>query len=308
VEKSILKEPILKESSEAITPQDIVRINELPLIAKRIADGFLQGLQSSRQRGLGIEFNQYRTYEVGDELSRIDWKLFARSDRYFVREAERESEIDVWFLLDSSRSMLQSNKLKYAKTLIASLSYLVQNQGDEFGFIGLSSDKLSFVGKGTGQKHWHKLLLTLNDVQVGQYFPPLDMLKNHLAQLQRPSIIFLISDFHQQNNEIMQFLSQMNRSRSEVIAMHLYAKEDEKLTFAKHQRNGMIRFKDCETEEELLVSASSAKRNYEKNYAEFLANLKNSFSELGIESPSIDIEKPMSHALSHYLNKRLRNR
>ena len=308
MEKSILKEPIVKESSEAITPQDIVRINELPLIAKRIADGFLQGLQSSRQRGLGIEFNQYRAYEVGDELSRIDWKLFARSDRYFVREAERESEIDVWFLLDSSRSMLQSKKLKYAKTLIASLSYLVQNQGDEFGFIGLSSDKLSFVEKGNGQKHWHKLLLALNDVQAGQYFPPLDMLKNHLAQLQRPSIVFLISDFYQQENEIIQFLSQMNRSRSEVVALRLYSKQDEEFSISTENRNSMIRFKDLETEEELLVSASSVKNNYEKNYTVFLDNLNNSFSELGIESSSLDIEKPMTHAFRFYLNKRLRNR
>ena len=313
--------PILEKSNEAIDPQDIVRINDLPLVAKRIADGFLQGLQSSRQRGLGIEFNQYRAYEVGDELSRIDWKLFARSDRYFVREAERESEIEVWFLLDTSRSMLQSpsdsansskseysNKLEYAKTLIASLSYLVQNQGDDFGFIGLSSDKLSFVEKGNGQKHWHKLLLALNDVQAGQYFPPLAMLKNHLAQLQRPSIIFLLSDFYQQNNEIMNLLSQMNRSRSEVVALRLTSKQDEEFSITAEHQNNMIRFKDLETEEELLVSASSIKNSYEKNYAKFLDNLKNDFSELGIESSSIDIEMPMTHALSFYLNKRLRNR
>ena len=225
-----------------------------------------------------------------------------------MREAERESEIDVWFLLDSSRSMLQSNKLKYAKTLIASLSYLVQNQGDEFGFIGLSSDKLSFVEKGNGQKHWHKLLLALNDVQAGQYFPPLDMLKNHLAQLQRPSIVFLISDFYQQENEIIQFLSQMNRSRSEVVALRLYSKQDEEFSISTENRNSMIRFKDLETEEELLVSASSVKNNYEKNYTVFLDNLNNSFSELGIESSSLDIEKPMTHAFRFYLNKRLRNR
>jgi len=305
---AIVENFILKNSNQAISPHNIVRINDLPLVAKRIADGFLQGLQSSRQRGLGIEFNQYRAYEVGDELSRIDWKLFARSDRYFVREAERESEIDVWFLLDSSRSMLQSNKLKYAKTLIASLSYLVQNQGDEFGFIGLSSDKLSFVEKGNGQKHWHKLLLALNDVQAGQYFPPLDMLKNHLAQLQRPSIVFLISDFYQQENEIIQFLSQMNRSRSEVVALRLYSKQDEEFSISTENRNSMIRFKDLETEEELLVSASSVKNNYEKNYTVFLDNLNNSFSELGIESSSLDIEKPMTHAFRFYLNKRLRNR
>ncbi|MFT6734705.1 MAG: hypothetical protein ACJAS9_002907 [Polaribacter sp.] len=317
----------MKGYKQPIKPEDIVSIDGLPLVAKRLADGFLQGIQSSRQRGLGIEFSQYRAYEVGDELSRIDWKLFARSDRYFVREAERESEIDVWFLLDTSRSMLQStqknskpiennsssesdfpNKLEYAKTLIASISYLVQNQGDKFGFVSLSSDKFSFVEKGNGKKHWHKLLLALNDVKAGQYFPPIDLLKNHLAQLQRPSIIFLISDFYQQDDEITQFLSQLNRVRSEVVALRLFSKHDETLFFDKHQINNMIRFKDLETEEELFVSAKSAKKHYTKNYNAYTERLNKHFNELGIEYSSINIEAPIKKTLSQYLNKRLRFR
>ncbi len=315
----------MKESNQKVDPQNIIRINDLPLIAKRIANGFLQGLQSSRQRGLGIEFNQYRAYEVGDELSRIDWKLFARSDRYFVREAERESEIDVWFLLDTSRSMTQSiptnnlkdnqksdrrfsNKLEYAKTLIASLAYLVQNQGDEFGFLGLSSDRLSFVQKGSGQKHWHKLLLTLNEVQAGNYFPPIEMLKNHLAQLQRPSIIFIMSDFYQQEDEITEFLSQLNRVRSEVVALRLFSKQDEELMIDNQQINSMIHFKDLETKEELFVSAKSAQNDYKKNYNAHLDSLNNRFRKLGIDSSSINIEKPMKEILSQYIMKRLRIR
>ena len=93
-----------------IDPRTLARVKHLPLIAKTVADGFLHGLQQSHQRGIGIEFSQYRAYEPGDPLSRIDWKLFARSDRYFVREAERESEICMWFVLDASASMNQASE------------------------------------------------------------------------------------------------------------------------------------------------------------------------------------------------------
>ncbi len=319
-----------------IDPSNIARVTDLPLIAKRIAEGFLQGIQSSRQRGLGIEFNQYRPYEIGDELSRIDWKLFARSDRYFVREAERESEINVWFLLDISRSMLKSNelldqlldqslndsligsqikvphqkynrnKLEYSKLLIASLAYLVESQGDEFGFIGLSSNHLSFVPKANGKRHWHKLLLELNQTDVGDYFPPIDMIENHLTQLNRPSIIILLSDFYQHDEEIISFLSKLNRSQSEVVAFRLFSKNENKLDLGKNKRKRMIKFRDVETNEELLVSAKSAESSYVENYQKHIHSLERKFKKLGIESLAVNINEPIENTLSHYLNKRLK--
>lgn len=317
--------------THSIDPFSIAKVSDLPLIAKRIADGYLQGVQSSRQRGLGIEFNQFRPYEVGDELSRIDWKLFARSDRYFVREAESESEIDVWFLLDTSRSMLQGvqgitrsltsdvpgdnrssteymNKLEYAKLMIASLAYLAENQGDQFGFIGLSSHQLSFLPKANGKRHWHKLLLTLNQTDVGEYFPPINMAKNHLLQLQRPSVIILLSDFYQQNDEIISFLSKFNRTQSEVIAFQLISKNEDSLPLEKSELGKMIKFRDIESKKETLVSARSAKLNYKKNYQIHLQNLTKQFNDLGIESVPIDIEKPIEETLSQYLNKRMKVR
>ena len=92
----------------------LARVKDLPLIARTVAEGFLHGIQSSHQRGIGVEFSQYRAYEPGDEPARIDWKLFARSDRYFVREAERESEIAVWFVLDCSHLLSRESGRVFA--------------------------------------------------------------------------------------------------------------------------------------------------------------------------------------------------
>ena len=291
-----------------IDPKTLARVKDLPLVAKRVADGFLHGIQQSTQRGVGIEFSQYRAYETGDELSRIDWKLFARSDRYFVREAERESEIDIWFLLDSSYSMTQKtqgekeatvDKLTYAKMLIASLSYLAQKQGDTFGLLSLSEENSNFFPSGSGIKQWQRLLVKLGEVDASSKFPQIDRIKSHLDNLNRPSIIFLLSDFSQINNEILELLSKLNTSRSEVIAMQLYCKDEIGFDF-----KGAVRFKDLETQEEVLVSASNAKSTYQKVRNQYIQDLEASLRSKNIYSYQLNVDQPLDYALFEYLKQR----
>lgn len=299
-----------------IDPKTIARIKDLPLVAKTIAEGFLHGLQPSMQRGVGIEFSQYRAYEEGDELNRIDWKLFARSDRYYVREAERESEIDVWFLLDTSRSMQQAsessgndepwNKMAYAKHLIASLSYLANKQGDSFGFMALNQTNSkeqgpSFLGSNNGERHWQKLLIELIRVQQGLFFPKVEALMRRLEQLNKPSIIFVISDFNQAQTEIVDFLSKINSSLSEVVALQLIC-EDE-VSFNYH---GSVRFKDLETSEELLVSANNAKEAYLKNYRSYQSKLTEQLTEKNINLYPLNIDQPLDAGLFEYIRQRNR--
>jgi len=299
-----------------IDPKTIARIKDLPLVAKTIAEGFLLGLQPSMQRGVGIEFSQYRAYEEGDELNRIDWKLFARSDRYYVREAERESEIDIWFLLDVSRSMLQTSqqqdsrswsKLDYAKHLIASLAYLANKQGDSFGFMSLDEkttkgeQRSSFLASGNGERHWQKLLINLMKVTEGSFFPNVERLQHQIERLQKPSIIFVISDFHETQSEITDFLSKINSSLSEVVALQLNC--DDELTF---DYKGSIRFKDLETNQEILVSAQNAKTNYLQAYRQYQSYLDTSLAEKNISLSRLNINQPLDAGLFEYLTQRNR--
>ncbi len=304
------------------TSHTISKIKDLPLVAKRIAQGFLQGLQESQQRGMGIEFNQYRPYVVGDELSRIDWKLYARSDRYFVREAERESEIDIWFMLDTSRSMLKKNgtskqnysKLDYAKILIASMAYLANKQGDPFGFVGISSNQLEFIDKDNSHKHWQQLMITLANIEAGQYFPPIEFLTPYLMKLQRPSIIFVISDFYQKNNEIIDFLSKIDRRHSEIVAINLTSNSEINFNYdrtnsgrsTQTNSSSMIRFKDLETNEEQLISMEFSQKNYLRNFQHYKNKLNQQFKQLGIDTVDFDIEQPIESSLYQYLKSRVR--
>jgi len=313
--------PVLSKSLS--TSQIIAKIKDLPLVAKCIAQGFLHGLQQSQQRGVGIEFNQYRPYEVGDELSRVDWKLYARSDRYFVREAEKESDIDIWFMLDTSRSMLEKNnmskqglnKLDYAKVLIASMAYLANKQGDQFGFIGISSNQLQFIDKGNGHKHWQQLMIKLTNTEAGQYFPPIEFLTGYLAKLQRSSIIFIVSDFYQKNNEIIDFLSKIDRRHSEIVAINLtsnceinfdYGATDS-VKFNLTNSDLLVRFKDLESNEEQLVSIKSARDDYLTNFRRYQSELNQNLNQLGIDMTTFDIEQPIESVLYQYLKSRARS-
>ncbi len=305
---------------QLIDPKTLARIKDMPLIAKTVAEGFLHGLQPSIQRGVGIEFSQYRGYEVGDELSQVDWKLFARSDRYFVREAERESEIDIWFLLDASQSMLQSsqqnnlqekktshwNKLEYGKHLIASLGYLAQKQGDSFGYLSLTDNcsadsPETFLPSGNGERHWQKLLLSLAHTKKGNFFPNLKLLQRQIERLQKPAIIFVISDLNQKHHEITDFLGKLNTSLSEVVAIQLTSNDELDFNY-----QGAIRFKDLETQQEILVSASSVKQTYLKNYQDYQNRLDSQLLEKQIHTSRFNIDLPLDQILFEYLRQRNR--
>lgn len=290
-----------------IDPLTLARIKDLPLIAKTVADGFLHGLQQSHQRGIGVEFSQYRQYEPGDPLSRIDWKLFARSDRYFVREAERESEISMWFVLDASASMSLASesspdswsKFEYARHLLATLSYIGQKQGDHVGMLALSSERQQLFPPASGERHWRRLLQQLARVESGHTFPDARMIKATIERLQKNSLIFIISDFYQISNELHEFITQVSAGHTEVVAMQLQC--DDELNFPY---KGAIRFEDLETKEQVLVSASTARETWFESLERHQQQLQRFLRKQRINLSTININQPMDQALYDFLISR----
>lgn len=290
-----------------IDPRTLARVKDLPLIAKTVADGFLHGLQQSHQRGVGIEFSQYRAYEPGDPLNRIDWKLFARSDRYFVREAERESEITMWFVLDASASMQMGSdhktapwsKFDYARHLVATLSYIGQRQGDNVGLLSLSGQKHNIVPPGTGERHWHQLLKQLARTKSGQSFPQPEQIKPAIERLQKPGLVFIISDLYQISNELHEFMRQVSTAGTEVVAMQLQCEDELQFPY-----KGAIRFEDMETKEQVLVSAASARKTWFETLTTHQQKLETALRKQRITLNSINIDEPMDQALFDFLTSR----
>lgn len=290
-----------------IDPRTLARVKNLPLIAKTVADGFLHGLQQSHQRGIGIEFSQYRAYEPGDPLSRIDWKLFARSDRYFVREAERESEITMWFVLDASASMNLASesgpgtwtKFEYARHLLATLSYIGQLQGDHVGLLVLAGDRHYLLPPGSGERHWHRLLTQLMAVKSNGRFPQPGQIRPAIERLQKTGLIFIISDFYQISNELNEFLSHVSAGRTEVVAMQLQTSDERQFPY-----KGAIRFEDLETGEQVLVSAAAARETWLKSLAHHQQELERFLHRQRISLNRINIDVPMDQALFDFLTSR----
>ncbi len=288
-----------------IDPRTLARVRDLPLVARTVADGFLHGIQPSHQRGVGIEFSQYRAYEPGDDPSRIDWKLYARSDRYFVREAERESEIAIWFVLDCSRSMAQASedgawsKFDYARHLLATLSYLAQGQGDLVGFLSLSSEDTHFLPPGTGDRQWHRILRDLHRVKPGGRFPEPDAVRTHMGRLQVPGLVVVISDFHQAHDEIHAFVRRVSTTLNEVAALQLVCADELRFPF-----RGPTRFEDLETGESVLVSGQAARDGYLAARAAYQDRLQRSLGHLDVRLDTVDIDQPMDQAMYAFLERR----
>lgn len=289
-----------------IDPLTLARVKDMPLIARTVADGFLHGLQQSHQRGIGIEFSQYRNYEPGDDPGRIDWKLFARSDRYFVREAERESEIGIWFVIDASASMRQASgdaagwsKFDYARHLLATLAYLAHRQGDQIGMLSLSSAEQQFMPLAAGERQWHRIVKSLATLKSGAGFPVVKAIRSAISRLQMPGMIFIISDFYQQATEIFDFIRQLTAANTEVVAMQLQCGDELHFPY-----RGPVRFEDFETGEQVLVLAQHARTAYLDALAQHQASLRKALAAQRVALSTINIDQPMDQALFEFLDSR----
>ena len=285
------------------------RIKDLPLLAKTLAQGMLLGLHGSMARGTGIEFSQFRAYEPGDAPGKIDWKLFARSDKYFIREAERESNINVWLVLDSSASMLQVasktdaqhaiTKLDYARTLLATLGYLAQQQGDAVGLLTLSSTCLDYLPALSGAQHWRRTLIKLAQIQGGGQVPELGHVEHYLAKLQDNAIVIVVSDFYQHNQEISAFMQRLNPAKTDIIAVQLESDEERDFPF-----QGQIRFFDVEKKQPIQVQAEDVKTRYLQARQHFSQQLETALKQAQIAHVLANIDRPMTETLWQFLRKR----
>ena len=295
------------------------RVKDLPLAIQTLARGFLHGIHTSQQRGVGIEFSQFRAYEPGDELSKIDWKLFARSDKYFVREAERESDVNVWVVIDCSESMLQQSirvkgdaksqpeefgrwhKLDYARYLAATIAYLAQNQGDNVGLLALSGQQTVQIPAYSGSKHWQKILLSLTKLTASGSLPETKQILKYLHSMQGNSLIIVISDFHQTHDELLSLTSQLKHSKTDVIAFQLDS--DDEINFPY---KGMVKFKDLESGQYVTVAAKDVRANYLEKKEKVNKQLTAQLLKNNIHYFNANIDQPLDQTLVNFLTVRAR--
>src|SRR5882757_3457792 len=161
-------------TKQMLDPKVLMTIKDLPLLAKTVIDGFMNGFNKSTVKGPGLEFSQYRSYQPGDDLRWLDWKMYARSDRYYIRESEVETSISVRFLIDASASMNHDDKgvkkIDYARFLAASLAYLANLQGDSVGLYVFKDSGLFSLASKPDPQHLQRLYYQLEKIEPAGTF------------------------------------------------------------------------------------------------------------------------------------------
>lgn len=281
-------------------PEIINTVNGLELIARIIVEGFMSGSNRSQTIGFGQEFSQYRGYEPGDDLRLLDWKMYARSERYFVKLSEIETNITIKFILDASLSMSYSensiSKLQYAKVMIAALGYLARKQSDAIGLFGVNDKNPEVVQPRFENQQFMRFVNALVGMKSeGQWSKKPESLINHTGK----EMIVFVTDLYDQDKDIISFISRLKTSRNEVIVFHLMGKAERDLSF-----EGAFTFEDLETRTRIKVDTAVKQKEYNKHVERWIEDTRSFLLEKNISYSLVTLDQPVENTLRDFLKTR----
>ncbi len=289
--------------STLLDPKVLMAIKDLSLAAKTTVEGFMTGIHKSNVKGTGMEFSQYRSYQPGDDLRSLDWKMFARSDRYYIRESEIETSISVRFLLDTSASMNHKDggytKMQFAKYVAASLAYLTHSQGDAIGLYLFRHGELFALPARKDHQHLTRLLHMLEQVEAGGKFTP-DAQYTHLfLGSQKRELFVFITDFYQPDNEIIKMLELVASLRHEIIVLHVMAENELELDYKDYTT-----LEDLETHKKIKIDPQQNKKIYQQTLEDYLSVIRTQLHDKNIFYRLIKMNEPIDSSLRDFLNQR----
>ena len=212
---------------------------DVSLVIRHVLAGLGHGIHAGRERGAGVEFSEYRAYAPGDEWRRVDWKLLARADRYYVREAERDSHVAVWLVLDAtasmaepSRSLAGVDKLWFARTVLSCLAAIAQRQGDAFGLMVVGAARIDFTPAARGPRQLHRVLAQLSRAQAEGGLPDAATLRASLHFARAPSLVFAVSDFIEWPSPLSEALLRLRAMQHDVRLLCLQTQAEVEANFA----------------------------------------------------------------------------
>jgi uncharacterized protein (DUF58 family) len=261
------------------------------------------GAQKSAQKGSGMEFSQYRSYQPGDDLRQLDWKLFARSDRYYIREAETENSITVRLVVDASASMNHEDggitKFQYARWLVAALAYLAQSQGDAVGLFTMSKGNVFSLTPRRDAQHLQRLFYQLENLQPGGTFPGKEEGIKLLAGTTGRELTVVITDLYETENEITRLISQVKAHGNEVIVIGLMAANELSLRYGGH-----VTLEDWETGQQVEVATDGLRESYQQDMREHLETTRRRMLENDVYYRLQITDQPLDEALRDFLRQR----
>ncbi len=286
-----------------IDPQTLTRIASLELIARTVVEGFISGLHRSPHLGFSVNFAEYRTYRPGDDIRKIDWKVYGRTDRFFVKEYEGETNTGLHLILDCSRSMDYGNtgirKLEYGQFLAASLGYFAFKQRDAVGFISFDNDIIDYIPARSSLGHLNTVLHAVERARPGERTDFYRTLVNVSERIRRRGIIVVISDLFDDPDKVTHGLRHLASRGNDVIVFQILDPSELHFDFPD-----AAQFVDMETRAEMHVIPDYLRREYIKLIAGQISEYEKECRKDRMDFALIDTSMPLDKALFSYLVRR----
>jgi uncharacterized protein (DUF58 family) len=289
-------------SAPVLDPVVLSRIANLELIARHVVEGFLSGLHRAPHLGVSLDFAEHRAYMPGDDTRRIDWKLYARTDRHYLKEFEADTNTDVVAFVDASSSMGFAHsgisKLQYAKMVAASLLFFSNRQRDRVGLVTFDGAVREFVPPSA--KHLYTALHALDRLSSTGAGGVLDIpIANAAASLRRKGIRILISDFYEQPDGIAKAIDTLRAGGSDVILFHVLDPAEHELPV-----DDAASFRDIETGDQIPVVPWQFRERYRALVAAHIEALRQIARERRVDYTLLDTTQPLDQAMFAYLSHR----
>ncbi len=287
-----------------LSPAYVSKLNSLELRARLVVEGFMVGLHKSPYHGFSVEFTEHRPYMQGDNLRDVDWTVYAKTNRYFIKQYEEETNLKSYILLDTSKSMSYASegnvsKLEYASTLVAGLSYLMIKQQDAVG-ISLYSEKIDkYLPPKSSRAYLQQLLKTLAEVKPSNKTNTAASLNSIAEKIKRRGLVIVVSDLFDDVESILGALKHFRYNNNEVIVFQILDPVEKSFNFT-----GDAVFKDIENEEELTTQPYQIQKAYRQAMNEFIHKIKSECLNSKIDYNLIDTSQPYDKALINYIRKR----
>lgn len=289
--------------SKLLDPKIMMAIKELSLAAKMTIDGMTNGINKSAVKGPGMEFSQYRSYQPGDDLRSLDWKMFARSDRYYIRESEIETNISIRMLIDASASMAHQDgeftKIDYARYLAASLAYLANLQGDALGLYVFQEKGIFSLAAKQDFQHLSRIFYQLEQIKPsGQFTRPVHYKELYTGSRKR-ELLILMTDLYQTSAEIFTLLDTLTSLGHEVLVFHLLSRNELELDY-----KGYTTFEDLETGKSIQIDQAKMRKDYQAQMKTYLEKTRVELLDRGVYYRLMLTDEPLDQALRDFLKQR----
>ena len=288
-----------------LDPAVVARLGTLELKARTVVEGFISGLHRSPFKGFSVEFAEYRQYMPGDDLATIDWKVYARSDRHYVKKFEEETNLDCHVMLDVSGSMAYGSrgitKHEYASCLAAALGYLMNRQRDAVGLAAFDERIVAMLPASSRPGHLRALLVTLARLSLGKETNVAKPLHQLAESLTKRGMVVLISDLLDDPERVIRGLKHFQFRGTDVVVFQILDPDEIQFPFER-----ATRFEDLETEREVTAVPSVVREHYLKAIGGLIDRYKRELGACGIDYHLLSTAEPLEMALLEYLSTRAR--